>query len=317
MESSLSQDEMQKDECPAVEIFADYRLVTYDRLISEETDAGFIDAEVKEAMRKSRLYKAHQIGVTKVGMNTTDTLYYSEQIPFCADISELTRIFPNGTSSYRSQTQLDPNVNPLLSLRDSAMSLKHCVARVEIEGGKAVTYNNEGTVLSEQDVPMPDFTQYLSFLNESRKKASMETKSGIRRDIQWLRNKMASRYSVKSSGDASYAIYEREDGNIVLEQSTVRTKSGGVITIRTVLSADISKNYGYEQLENGVLKVRCMNVFSSGKKASKGIYSISVGISTENPSRTMMEALSYLPDGTPVMRVSDKEYNVNEMRCYF
>lgn len=305
------------DDSLAVEIQSDYRLVSYSRAIIKDRDADFIGDDVLSAMKESRFYKDRPQLLTKAGQaESADTLLYSEQIPFCADISESTLIFKNGCSEFHQETEFDPEINPLLSFHESEVDLTNCVARIEIKDGFSVTYNNAGEVLSREAVEMPDYTQYLAELAEAQQGAEAETKAGIKRDIHWLRDRMERQCPTKAGGTPSYAIYETEGGRIVLEQYVTGTKAGNGVTIRTFLSSDISRNYGYEQLETGILKVRCTHFFSPESLLTKSTSAPISGIADDTPSRTLVEELSYLQDGTPMIRVSDKEFRTNTIRYH-
>lgn len=303
-------DPVLEEKSVAVEIRADYRLVTYDRPIDAATDADFINADEEQSTTKSSLFR--KVLTTKADSDAPDTLKYSGQIPFCADMKESTIIYQNGCSEYTKETDLNPDVNPLLSFHESELDLTHCVAKIEIKDGKACTYNNQGELLSEQEVEIPDYSAFLTELEKAQEEAAAETKAGIkRRDINWLRNKMAEQYRTKSNLSESYRIYEK-DGKVVLEQYMNETKAGDGVTIRTYLSEDISKNYGYEQIEHGRVKVRCTNTFSAVNTKSTKNSNVPIdGLSEENPVRTVVEELTYLNDGTPIIKVSDKEYKVN------
>ena len=97
------------------------------------------------------------------------------------------------------------------------MDLSKCVAKVEIIDGIATTYNNKGEVLSQIEVPMPDYSEYLEEFEKAKAESSAETKSGVRRDINWLRNKMAEQCPTKAGEAPSYSIYEQGD-KVILEQ---------------------------------------------------------------------------------------------------
>jgi len=306
-------DPVLEEKAIAVEILADYRLITYDRPIDVTTDSDFIDAEVEQSMIQSSLYRKGT-ATRAASINTSDTLKISEQIPFCADMKETTIIYQNGDSEYTQETDLDPDGNPLLSFHESELSLTHCIAKIEIKDGKVCTYNNRGELLSEQEVEIPDYSAFLAELEIAQKEAAAETKAGIKgHDINWLRNKMAAQYQTKSNLSESYKIYEK-DGKVVLEQYVNNTRAVDGLTIRTYLSEDISKNYGYEQIENGAVKVRCTNTFSTVSTKSTRSSNVPIdGLSEENPVRTVVEELSYLYDGTPMIKVSDKEFKVNSI----
>lgn len=142
-ESSRDEQELAalEEKVLAVEIISDYRLISYDRPLDETADAEFIDAETMSAMRKSRLYRGKMAQATKGGIDSSpDTLSVSEQIPFCADITESTLIYQDGRSAYMQETNLNPELNPLLSFHETEMDLSKCVAKVEIKEGMATTY---------------------------------------------------------------------------------------------------------------------------------------------------------------------------------
>jgi len=316
---SCKQNELSKEETDpvldeqgvAVEILADYHLTSYDRLIDVNSDSDFIDSDVESAMTKSPNYR--NSCATKADSDTPDTLKFSEMIPFCADIKETTLIYQNGNSEYIRLTDLNSEINPLLSLHDSELDLTLCVAKFEMKDGRACTYNNRGEIISEMEVEMPDYSEFLDEMAKVQEESAAGTKSGTKkRDINWLKQKMAEQYPTKSGADDSYTIYEK-DGKVVLEQNVPETKSGeGYTTVRTYLSSDISKNYGYEQLENGRLKVRCTHYYDLFNSSSTKSTNVPVeGISEDNPNRIVVEELSYLNDETPIIKVSDKKYSVN------
>lgn len=297
----------------AVEIIADYRLISYKRAVNPDTDSDFMSLEVKSAMSASRMYKTNSLSNTKSGTaESTDTLTNSEQIPFCADVSEVTNIYRDGKSEFYQETELNPDMNPLLGFHDEPLDLKNCLSKVEIKDGVASTYNNVGERLSQIQVQMPDYSEYLEELSRCQEESNAETKTGIKRDINWLKHRMESQ-SITKGGPDSYRIYEADDGKVVLEQDMVCTKSGSLITIRTFLSPDISKNFGYEQLVDGKLKVRCSHYFLNKSLHTRSSNLPIDNISEENPSRTLTEELSYLKDGTPMIAVLDKTYQVNKV----
>ena len=184
-----------------------------------------------------------------------------------------------------------------------------------MKDGKASTYNNRGELLSEKPIEMPDYTEYLAELTRCQEEAEAETRTGsVRRDINWLRDRMASQHSTRNSSEAAYSIYEK-NGLVVLEQYANETRSRNGLTVRTFLSSDISKNYGYEQLDGGYLKVRCTHSFEPSSAATtRSMYSTTDGLSQENPIRTIVETISILHDGTPMIRVSDKAYRINTIQ---
>lgn len=280
----------------AIEIVSDYNLSSYERLLDEETDMDLIDSQVGSAMRASTLYS---------DADAAETWSESSRIPFCARVSERTSIFQDGSSEYVQTTDLDSGTNPLLGLRDSRPDLSSYVAKVVIKDGVSTTYNNQGVVLSSQDVEMPDYSSFLAEMQESLAESDHDTRAGISHDIDWLRAKMASRYQTKA-GALPYEIYEIEGGKVVLEQDMGLTKAGEDLVVRTIYSSDIKLNYGYEQLVGGKLRVRCVNSFDPAAPAGT--------ISEDNPVRTVVEELSFRSDGTPVVKVSDKEFSINTVR---
>ncbi len=305
----------------AMGITADYTLSNYQRLIDESSDSDFVDEQTLSAMKRSRIYQKRALPQTKAKMKA-DTLRFSEEIPFCAHISEKTLIYEDGRSEYEQITELDPRMNPLLGFHETELDLSHCVARLVVKDGKAVSYNTEGVELSREEVPSPDYSGYLKEIKAGKKKLELEsmelvTKSAPCRDINWLRAKMESENPTKSGENPPYKIYEIEGGRVVLEQHMGFTKAGEDITVKTFLSSDIMKNYGYEQLEGGVLKVRCTNSFDESSIKTKSGTSSRSELSEELPSRTVVEMLSYLSDGTPMISVSDKEYKDNSVKFYF
>lgn len=298
----------------AVEIVSDYKLITYDRPLDETADAEFIDAETRSAMKKSRLYKSRMERMTKSGADSTpDTLLVSEQIPFYAAISETTTIYQNGRSAYTQETDLNPETNPLLSFHETEMDLSKSVAKVEIIDGVATTYNNKGEILSQKEVPMPDYSEYLEELEKAKAESSEETKSEIKRDINWLRNKMEAQCPTKAGGTPSYRIYEQGD-KVILEQYVNGTKADEGTTVRTILSSDIARNYGFDQLEGGKLKVRCRNSFENCSRATKSSNMPVKEVSEDNPSKTILEEITCLDDGTPMLKVLEKDYSRNTIK---
>ena len=295
---------------PAIESTSNYQLVTYKRAIDLSKDKDFITPAVKSSLLSCRMYR--DASSTKSdGVSTSDTLSFSEQIPFSADVSELTRIYKDGSSEYNQSTDLDPNSNPLLSLRDEPLDLKYFVSKVEIKDGMSTTYNNVGEILSQKQVTMPDYSEYLKEISKEKQASSEETKSGIKRDINWLRRKMEMQ-ATKSGVALSYRIYETEGGKVVLEQEMPTTKGCDAITVRTFLSSDISQNYGYEKLVGGQLTVRCTHSFAGSSTRTKSVGLSSGEISEENPTETLTEELCTLNDGTPVISVSTRTYKVNK-----
>ena len=281
----------------AVEIIADYNLETYERPIDRTSDFAFIDSQVSSAMQASTLY-ADEDG--------TDTWTESSQIPFCARISETTSIYCDGTSKYEQITDLNPDSNPLLGLHDTELDLSYVIARISIKDGVSTTYNRYGEVLATNEVEMPDYSGLLAELKDAQAYSEIETKSGIKHDINWLRAQMASQYQTKAGGEPSYSIYEAEGGKVILEQNIGLTKAGEELTIKTIYSPDIELNYGYEQLVDGKLQVKCTHSFDSSVPSNE--------VSKNNPVRTIQEELSYRTDGTPVIKVSEKEFMVNKVR---
>ena len=299
----------------AIEISADYTLSSYKRLIDESSDCDFVDEEIMSAMKRSQMYQKRVVPQTKALKTFTDTLSHSEQIPFCADISELTLIFEDGQAEYVQITELDPEVNPLLGFHETPLDLSHCIAKLVVKDGVATSYNTKGEVLSIQDAPRPDYSEYLKAIRLANSDIEFKkTRSGNIRDINWLRAKMESQDQTKSGGEPSYRIYEAGGDRIVLEQHVGLTKGGKNITVKTFLSSDISKNYGYEQLEGGMLTVRCTNFFDESSPATRSWISALPEMSEELPSRTVTEMISYMSDGTPMMSVSDKEYKTNTVK---
>lgn len=295
---------------PTIESISNYHLVTYKRMIDMSKDKDFITPAVKSSLLSCRMYR--DASSTKSdGVSTSDTLSFSEQIPFSADVSELTRIYKDGSSEYNQSTDLDPNSNPLLSLRDEPLDLKYFVSKVEIKDGMSTTYNNVGEILSQKQVTMPDYSEYLKEISKEKQASSEETKSGIKRDINWLRRKMEMQ-ATKSGVALSYRIYETEGGKVVLEQEMPTTKGCDAITVRTFLSSDISQNYGYEKLVGGQLTVRCTHSFAGSSTRTKSVGLSSGEISEENPTETLTEELCTLNDGTPVISVSTRTYKVNK-----
>ena len=296
----------------AIEIISDYRLITYKRALDLEKDKDFITPEVKSAMLSGRMYKDKSYTKSDAS-ESSDTLMSSEQIPFCADVREVSNIYQDGSSEFSRKTEMDPDRNPLLGFHEEPVDLKDIVSKVEIKDGMATTYNSSGECLSKKQVQMPDYSEYLEKMSEYRKESESETKSGIRRDIEWLRRRMESSSVTKDGQTFTYRIYETEGDKVVLEQDIMDTKSGENLTVRTFLSSDISKNYGYEQLSDGYLKVRCTHSFSGVTARTKSHGLPAGSISEENPVRTVFEELSYLHDGTPMISVSDKIYRENRI----
>ena len=298
----------------AIEILSDYRLITYDRPLNEISDADFINSEVSASIKKSVFYRNRQAALTKSGVNNiSDTLSNSEMIPFCANISESTSIFQDGRSEYRQETNLDPEINPLLSFHETEMNLSKCVSKVEIKDGIAITYNNKGEVLSQKEVPMPDYSEYLTELENAKEESSLGTKSGIKRNINWLRNKMAEQCPTKAGENPSYRIYEQND-LVILEQSISGTKADEGTIVKTIFSKDISKTYGYDHLIGGKLKVRCRHSFDDYSVSTKSINIPVKDISDNNPSKTVIEEISCLNDGTPMLKVIEKGYSRNTIK---
>ena len=66
------------EDAPAVEILSEYTLLLYDRPIDEQTDAEFIDSDIRRAMKSSRFYLSREEAATRAGIHKIDTLKYSE-----------------------------------------------------------------------------------------------------------------------------------------------------------------------------------------------------------------------------------------------
>ena len=297
----------------AIEICSSYRVSSYDRLLEPETDQDFINTDIAKAMENSTRYIVSFSPATKVRAPkaTTGTALDSEEIPFIADVSERTEIYDTGIAYYEKEIDLDYEENPLLGFHTTPLDLSHCVSKITINGGKATTYNKDGVQLSQMDVDMPDYTEYLAELQRLKNEA--ETKSPTRKDINWLKTKMeASTLSTKAGNPTSYDIFEKPSGVIVLQQNYMPTKGGSAVTVRTFYSADLSKNLGFEQEVGGALTVRCTNTFSNSSAITKSFYSTD-GIAEELPSNTMIESISTLPDGTPSIKVENKEYFTNKV----
>ena len=316
----LSEDEQAslylEDKDIAVEFLAEYTLVNYSRPLESGKDAGFIDDNIRHLMQTKRLYRNRRCSLsTKSGdAEPSDTLFYSEQIPFCAEIDESNIIFKNGSSEFSQKTDLNAEQNPLLNFHETDLDLKQHIAAIQIKDGQATTYNSAGEVLAEQSVEMPDYTEYIAELQKAQEESNTETKAGIRRDINWLRRRMALSNKTKAAGPSYYRIYESGQDTVVLEQDLFPTKSGEIITTRTFLSRDISRIYGFEKLEGGFLKFRCKNSFSSESNPNLSSNLPAIGMSEYNPSGTITEEISFLSDGTPMIRVSEKEYRQNITR---
>lgn len=294
----------------AIEIKSDYALLTYERLLNEQTDTDFLYEEVTTAMQCKSIYQYRRVA-TKTGIEELDTLRTSEEIPFYAEVNEQTNIYLDGSSEYIREMNLDPDLNPLLSVYETPMNLENCVSRIEIKDGKSVTYAPDGKILSEQDVEMPDYTDYIQMLTQAQKESEQDTKSNIRHDINWLRGRMEASYPTKS-GEQNYRIWSEGDGTVILEQTIAETKAGQPVTMRTRLSSDISKNLGYDQLIDGKLMVRCRNVYTNNPQ-TKSIGTPLADISDENPSQTITESLCFTQDGTPKIKVEDKTFSVNKI----
>ena len=293
----------------AIEMIAEYCMEINDRYIDSVKDSDFIDVEVSAAMTKSRMYSGVQTRSSSGEItDECDTLFTSEQIPLCAEVYERTAIYQNCTSEYAQETVLDPESNPILGFYEEPLDLSMSVARIEIKDGKCINYNSDGVVLSETEIEIPDYSETLAELAEYQK--AMDTKSSVKRDINWLRARMSEISSVKSGSSESYAIYENERGNIILEQNFAATKGSGGMTVRTELSPDISKRLGYEQYIGGKLKVRSTNTYSSSNPQTRSI-GTPEGISEENPEKTVTEMLVYTNDGTPMIKVESKTYRTN------
>ena len=300
---------------PVIEIEADYTLYSYKRPIDETSDLDFIDEATMNAMRSSKFYQKRTFLRTKTSSEVAvlDTLTLSEEIPFCANISESTKISNDGTAEYVQITELDPEMNPLLGFHETELDLSNCIAQIVVKDGEATTYNTYGEILSQQTVPTPDYSEYINEIALAKQDLVAETKAGMGRDINWLRSKMGQQCPTKSGEAPSYKIYEAGD-RIILEQYMGLTKSGEELSVRTVLSSDITKNYGYEQLEDGLLKVRCTNYFDQSSVGTKSVSSALAEPYEENPSRTVIECLSTLSDGTPMISVSDRVYKINTVK---
>ena len=295
----------------AIETQADYSLLTYDRLLDEETDGDFMDETVLAAMASKSVYQYQATLTTKsTAEGVIDTLRTSEEIPFYAEVSEISNIYQDGSFDYVRNMSLDPETNPLLDVYETPFDLNTCVSRLEIKNGKSITYNINGDILSEEDVEMPDYTEYLKMLSQAQDEAGEETRAGVQRDINWLRARMENACPTKVGEEPSWRIYSAPDGNVILEQTMADTKDGQHIMVRTKLSSDISKNYGFEQRINGKLITRSRNIFSDNP-ATKSTGSPIADISNENPSQTITESLSYDFDGTPKIKVEDKTFSVN------
>lgn len=67
----------------AIEMQADYSLLTYDRLLDENTDKDFIDETVLSAMSSKSVYQYQaSLGTKSADGEIIDTLRTSEEIPF-------------------------------------------------------------------------------------------------------------------------------------------------------------------------------------------------------------------------------------------
>jgi len=211
-------------DAPAVVMQAEYTLLSYGRLIDPETDQAFIDEDVRQAMAQCSAYQ-RILTKSEDAMYIDDTLANSELIPFYADLSELTTVFQDGQSEYIQEIDLDPETNPLLALHTSPMDLSCLVAKVELKDGYIRTYNPTGDLLYESAVEMPDYSEYIEELKENFD-VTPGTKAPMKKDINWLRHKMAEESPVtKGVKSDSYNIYETTDGMVVLEQSIIATKA--------------------------------------------------------------------------------------------
>lgn len=284
---------------PAIEIISDYEYVSYQRDFHVRNDR-----ELLESVNLSYLQPDTSIVLNGI-------LEKSAEIPFCSNISEVTRIFRDGTMTYEKNISLDPANNPLLFLHESPVDLSALVSRITISSGVLTTYNSEGDVLYQQSVEIPDYSDVVQEL--SREVANYNNPSNFHdpantvRDINWLRSKIATS-SVESLDFAPDSTFVFEvDDKIVLEQILDSPSEQHTIKYRTIYSSDVTEILGQYKLVDNEVQFSTQNFYDESSSNQATI----INILGKRPIRTFTKEKVTHQDGSSSVRIEERNYSIN------
>lgn len=246
--NSLLREEDSPENTIAIQILREYSIqsISYE---SFSDDMGLKDYPLTKSVGSSEL-----LG----NFSSQDTLFTSTEIPFSALVSEKTVIDSQGRTAFCQEIELDTTACPLIAFYEEPLQLDDYVAKVEIKDGKFRSYNRKGEILSECNSEIPNMEDYVReiqrLIDIAEEENSTSTKGSFSRDVNWLRNRLASNYQTKNSLlIAPYRIIEQSDGRIILEQSYCATKSTPSYKTRVVFSPDISRVYSYEKEQDDII----------------------------------------------------------------
>jgi len=322
------QDELQKSKQLAVEMISREVIELASEPLNEVEYADFISPDVAKLMSQSRVYSQRSLMTRSGEDDSTDTLYFAEQIPMIREEFEQIKIYSDGTMESVYTTDLDPDEDPILSCYDTPLDLDQYAARVEVKNGTRITYGKSGAVLHREPCETFDMTEYLETLTQFVEEAEQEsvTRAGQKRDVEWLRRKMASRPKTRSGQSDYYNIEVLPNGNVVLEQEVVEEAEGlvtrgispsGRLVTRTELSPDISRPMGYELRSGNALLERRKYAYSESNPATRSMYGQNSAIEDVNPEEIVSERLVVMQDGTPMIEVKTETYSQNQTIFHF
>lgn len=317
-------------EALAVEIISRCQTEISNDFINRLDYGDFISPEVEQAMVKSRVYASRGVGTRSVDDSEIDTFYYSEQIPVCEDLYQQTKIYSDGQTEVSCENNIDIEGNPMLTFYDSPIDLDQFIAKMEIKDGHKKCYNKSGVLILSEPAELPDMKEYVEQLQYYVEQAQQETKSrsGSKRDIEWLRSKMQVQPQTRSGEPVYYKIEQLANGNVLLEQEMLdigyssslplaRSNSSGKLITRTELSPDISRTMKYELLEDGKLVERRKYMYSDFNPKTRSMYLPMSDGTDLNPEQIITEKLVIMHDGTPMVQVRTENFQQNQVIFHF
>lgn len=306
----------------AIKTITEYQIESVCGIITED-DYDFVDENTSRAIAKSAIYQ--KTPLTK-GSTTENDIAYPEQVPACEAIYQEFDIYNDGHAEIEISKQIGPVGNPAVALCDTPVDMSLYVAKIIVKDGFQRCYNEDGILLYEEPTRQIDYSSYIATLKDVMQQveseSNIETKSGVKRDVNWLRQKMSA-YSAmtKASGsnDLDYSIEELPNGNVLLEQSIyVRTKSSMERhTSKIELSPDITRVERSESWENLVLKEKKEYTYDTSDEKLKSNYIPTIGMSEYNPKTVTTKRVVFMHDGTPMIKSTTEQYKQNQSYYFF
>jgi hypothetical protein len=243
-----------------------------------------------------------------------DTLFSYDEIPLVRETESKTLIFSDGRSETYIEDLTPFDVNPVNFLSETPDSDSARISRTIIKNGVLSVYNKAGQLITSEEYPENDYTEFLDTIKVYLAMALLNTQQSVNRasKVQALK---------KNLPDGS-VIQELSNGNLIYEVKLDNQSSGnqglakiqGTLTGRTELDPDLNRTLSFELFQGSNLIHRKVFSYGTNEKLNSFFNNKMVA---QNPELIESQTLIINSRGLPVIRHIREFYSQNQTLYFF